>query len=70
MLCKSNINNIDYADILKFLKLKGYTYDLKNEKGKKYGVIAQELEELGLGSIVDNTDEYKRIVHNGGDTFR
>ncbi len=60
---KSNIKNIDHNDIIKFLKIKGYTYNLNNESCTRYGVIAQDLEEVGLGSLVDDSSDHKKVSY-------
>ncbi len=60
---KSNIKGIDNNDIMKFLKIKGYTYNLRNEPGIRYGVIAQDLEEVGLGALVDDSSDHKKVSY-------
>lgn len=51
---KENINNINNSDLEKVsnLVLKEFNFKEDPEKLKKYGVIAQELEELGLSNLV------------------
>jgi hypothetical protein len=60
---KFNIELISDKDKSNFRKIKGYRYNLRNDPVKKYGVIAQELEENDLGLLVDNSDKHKRVSY-------
>lgn len=60
---KSNIKNIDNKDIFKFLKVQGYTYNFKDDPKTRYGIMAQDLEELGLDSLVDNSEFHKKVSY-------
>lgn len=60
---KNQIEPIDKNITDKFLKVKGYQYYMRNDPKKKYGILAQELEELGLGMLVDNSENYKRVSY-------
>ena len=63
---KENIKDLDNClDIIKFMKGKSYTWINKPEDGIQYGVIAQELENIGLGHIVkDKCDGFKGVNYN------
>lgn len=60
---KRNISNVNHEDIDKLLKVKGYKYNLVNDTDTKYGVIAQELEELGLENLVDSKGSHKQVSY-------
>lgn len=60
---KRNINDLNFEDISRLLKVRGYKYNLKNETVLKYGVIAQDLEELGFGNIVNNKGDFKQVSY-------
>ncbi len=47
-------------------KMKGYSYQWKtpNNEEKQYGVLAQQLEEIGLESIVNNNKKFKSVNYN------
>lgn len=62
---KTNINRIDNP-LEKLLSIEGYTYNWKGkEDGKKrIGVIAQQLEEVGLGDLVASGDT-KAVNYTG-----
>lgn len=62
---KKNISPIDNP-LDKLLKIEGYEYDWKDEKynrneKKQIGVIAQQLEEIGLDHVVTGTEEEKAV---------
>lgn len=61
---KNQIEPIDKDITNRFLKVKGYQYYMRNNPKKKYGILAQELEELGLGMLVDNSESYKRVSYH------
>jgi hypothetical protein len=61
---KNRIKPIEKPIIDKFLQIKGYQYYMNNDLNLKYGIIAQELEDLGLNDLVDNTDKYKKVSYN------
>lgn len=60
---KNQIEPIDKDITGRFLKVKGYQYYMRNDPNKQYGILAQELEELGLGMLVDNSESYKRVSY-------
>lgn len=47
---KENIHSIDQIDLLKNVDL--VQFNFKNDQNKKYGVIAQQLEQVGLNNLV------------------
>ena len=61
---KTDINRIE-DPLNKLMEIEGYSYNWKNEKlnrGKKQlGVIAQQLEEIGLSDVVTGTDDAKAV---------
>lgn len=64
---KKNISRISNP-LDKLLKIEGYTYDWKNEKlnqpGKKnWGVLAQQLETIGLADMVSGDKENQMAVN-------
>jgi hypothetical protein len=59
-LLKSDIHGIS-DDISKLLKVNGYSYKLKECTETKYGLMAQELEEIGLGDFVKNVGDHKKV---------
>lgn len=58
---KTNINKIDYGDVDKLLQLSGYTYNLRNHDDLKYGLMAQEIENVGLDHFVKNVGDHKKV---------
>ena len=56
---KENINKIETSDIDKVSKVQLKEFNFKNDdkKIKRYGVIAQELEEIGLNNLVTENSE-------------
>jgi hypothetical protein len=56
---KDNIVKIGRNDVNKMMKINGYTYDFKNQK--KYGILAQELEYVGLNELVKTVDDTKKV---------
>lgn len=58
---KTNINKIDMDDMSKLLQLNGYTYNLKNNTDLKYGLLAQEIENVGLDHFVKNVGDHKKV---------
>jgi hypothetical protein len=68
-ILKTNIEDLKQSDISKFMKLKGYSYNLKNDPCLKYGVLAQELESVGLGLLVDNSSKHKRVAYQSFTPF-
>ncbi len=60
---KSNIERIDRNDIDKLMSVSGYSYNLRNDPITRYGIIAQELEDKGLGLLVDNSCKYKKVSY-------
>lgn len=62
MAYKTNIEEIRYGSLETVSRIKGYEYNLKSNTDKKYyGFIAQQLEEIGLDSIVNGSDGYKTV---------
>lgn len=61
---KKNISRID-DPLQKLMEIEGYSYDWKDEKlnnGKKQlGVLAQQLEKIGLDDVVTGTEEKKAV---------
>lgn len=47
---KENVHSIDQIDLLKNVDL--VQFNFKNDQNKKYGVIAQQLEQVGLNNLV------------------
>lgn len=47
---KENVHSIDQVDLLKNVDL--VQFNFKNNQNKKYGVIAQQLEQVGLNNLV------------------
>ena len=66
---KTNIEKLE-SSLDKINKIEGYSYNWKhdfvghNEK-LQYGVIAQQLEEVGLGHLVENTENSKAVNYIG-----
>lgn len=52
---KQNIFDIQNADLYKVSDIKFKEFEFKNEGIKKYGVIAQDLQEVGLNNLVKET---------------
>ncbi len=61
---KKNIRGLD-SPLEKILSMEGYTYDWKDDQlnnGKaQIGVLAQQLEEVGLGDLVTGTEDKKAV---------
>ncbi len=61
---KKNISRIE-DPLNKLMEIEGYSYDWKDEKlnrGKKQlGVLAQQLEKIGLDDVVTGTDDKKAV---------
>ena len=59
---KNNIFNIDKEDISKVNEVQHKTFTLNSDGSSHYGVIAQALEDAGLGRLVNtNNDGYKAV---------
>ena len=56
---KSDIQLVDDNLVRKILSIESYSYKLKNDK--KFGFIAQELEEIGLNDFVKDVDGTKKV---------
>lgn len=59
---KENIVAIDEEDIEKVKNIELVSYNFKNDTTKRYGVIAQEIEEAGLANIVHTDADNKKTV--------
>jgi hypothetical protein len=59
---KTNIQPIDNP-LDQLLKIEGYTYEWNGNSKRQMGVIAQQLEEIGLGDIVSGEDT-KSVNYN------
>ena len=60
---KENIKNIETSDInaISNVDLKSYNFKDDESKKQKYGVIAQDLESVGLGHLVSENDGKKGV---------
>ena len=56
---KSDIQLVDDNLVRKILSIESYSYKLKNDK--KFGFIAQELEEIGLNDFVKDVKNTKKV---------
>lgn len=56
---KSDIGSITIADKLSEIEFKQFKF--KGDSKIKYGVIAQDLEEIGLDNLIHETDGYKSV---------
>ncbi len=56
---KSDVQLVDDNLVRKILSVDSYSYKLKNDK--KFGFIAQELEEIGLNDFVKDVDGTKKV---------
>lgn len=56
---KENVHSIDQADLLKNVDL--VQFNFKNNQNKKYGVIAQQLEQVGLQNLVYENNGNKAV---------
>ena len=62
---KENITSVTDTDKVANVDFKEFNYIADDSKTKKYGVIAQELEELGLNNLVqENSDGKKSVDYN------
>ena len=59
---KTNISRIDNP-LNKLMEIEGYTYNWKDNitEKKQMGVIAQQLEKVGLTDIVSGTEDNKAV---------
>jgi len=62
---KENIKEIKETDVNNFLKLNGYTYNfIGTEKSDiKYGLLAQDIENVGLEHIVVDKTDHKKVSY-------
>lgn len=58
---KENINPISDTDKVSKVDFKEFNFISDENKTKKYGVIAQELEEIGLNNLVNNGGKIKSV---------
>ena len=56
---KENVHSIDQIDLLKNVDL--VQFNFKNDQNKKYGVIAQQLEQVGLQNLVYENNGNKAV---------
>lgn len=59
---KENIHTIDNA-LEKVTSLRGVSFDLKDDKKKQIGVIAQEVEQIIPEVVAENPDGYKGVQY-------
>ena len=59
---KENITSVTDTDKVANVDFKEFNYIADDSKTKKYGVIAQELEELGLNNLVQENSDGKKSV--------
>lgn len=59
---KENIVAIDEEDIEKIKNVELVSYNFKNDDTKRYGVVAQEVEEAGLANLVHTDSKDKKTV--------
>ena len=59
---KENITSVTDTDKVAKVDFKEFNYIADDSKTKKYGVIAQELEELGLNNLVQENSDGKKSV--------
>ena len=59
---KENITSVTDTDKVANVDFKEFNYIADDSKTKKYGVIAQELEELGLNNLVQKNSDGKKSV--------
>ncbi len=61
---KSNILPLDHDTSLDLLlKIECYEYNLLNSSSQTYGVMAQQLENIGLDNIVNQDQNYKSVAY-------
>lgn len=59
---KKNIKSISNSDLEKIKKVELKEFNFKEDSTKKYGVIAQEIEEVGLNNLVSKNREGMKSV--------
>lgn len=59
---KENIKSISNSDLEKIKKIELKEFNFKKDSTKKYGVIAQEIEEVGLNNLVNENSEGVKSV--------
>ena len=59
---KENIKSISNSDLEKIKKVEFKEFNFKEDSTKKYGVIAQEIEEVGLNNLVSKNREGMKSV--------
>lgn len=57
---KTNIETINTSDNIPQLK----QFNWKSDRSRSYGLIAQELEEMGYSELVDNSGEHKTVKYS------
>jgi hypothetical protein len=61
---KKNILKIDGENCLGILsKIECFKYNLLDSDKETYGVMAQQLEEIGLGNLINNDNDYKTVSY-------
>ncbi len=64
IMLKSNISELDNCQSLELLsKIECYKYNLLDSDQETYGVIAQQLEEIGLNNLVNKGSDYKSVAY-------
>ena len=58
---KQNINSISQDDLAKVSNVELRKFEIKNNPGIKYGVIAQEVQDAGLQNLVESNDGILRV---------
>lgn len=64
VMLKNNITELDSSLSLELLsKIECYKYNLLDSDQETYGVMAQQLEEIGLNNVVNSGSEYKSVAY-------
>ncbi len=59
-LLKTNINHLQ-DPLSRLRQIEGFSYNLKNKPDEVFGVLAQNLENSGMGHMVQEINGYKRV---------
>ena len=63
---KENVTDVDYAEASKAneIPIKSFIFKGDESKTKKYGVIAQDVEDVGLNNLVSINDDIRNVDYN------